>query len=544
MTGFIDSELHHLALVGSFLAFAWKADTQELQFTFVSKQAERTLGYPPESWAAGPDFWLERIHSDDRERAVFSCLKAAEERAIQSFELRVIAADGSVVWTRVIVSAVMKDGFANEVVGVAIDVTEQKCAESTIHSLLAIGEKLNSTLDIDQLIDTLVAEVVELVEAEAGCVGIRTGQEMRCRRYLMGHRYIPLDYSFGPGEGLPGWLLLHKTPYLTNDAQSDTQIVPALRDRFEITSALAFPIMDSQGDLLGFLEVHNKRNGSGFTMQDQEKLKAVSHAAAVAIQNAVAYRDIQQAREDVSRLSGHLLQVRDEERQRIARNLHDNTAQNLASLIAQLSVLDRYVTLRARKARALLKECHRVAGECLSEIRTLSYLLHPPMLDETGLVDAVRHYVNGFTSRSGILVDVEVSGEIGDLHSKIELALFHVVQESLTNVLRHSGSYHAKILISREPEQLILEIADRGCGLSGDQRRPGLGIQIMRERVRHIGGRFALDSGSWGTSVRATIPMEGNDLGKSADPGRRRSRVGPTRRKDARLNATGMDDCR
>lgn len=509
MKEFITAELQHLALVGSLLAFVWKVDTQELQFTFVSKQAAHTLGYPSASWTAGPAFWLERIHQDDRERAIFSCLKAVEEREIQHFELRMIAADGRIVWARVIVSAIMENGVANQVAGVAIDITEHKRAESTIHSLLSINEKLNSTLDIDQLMDTLAAQAVRLVEAEAGCVVIRAGQEMRCRRYLLGNEFIPFRYSFGPGEGLPGWLLLNKTPYLTNDALSDNQIVPALRDRFGIRSALSVPIMDSQGDLLGCLEVHNKRNSSGFSLQDQEELWAVTNAASVAIQNAMAFEEIRQARQDLSRLSRHLLQVRDEERQRIARNLHDSTAQNLASLTAQLAVLDRHVTPRARKARELIGECRRVAHQCLHEIRTLSYLLHPPMLDETGLVDAVRHYVDGFATRSGIQVDLEVSSGVGRLDSKVELALFHVVQESLTNVLRHSGSQQARILICQKSNQLILAISDCGCGLPDDHARSGLGIQIMRERLKQIGGRFAIDSGNSGTTVRAIIPMGG-----------------------------------
>src|SRR2546425_9471885 len=207
--------------------------------------------------------------------------------------------------------------------------------------------------------------------------------------------------------------------------------------------------------------------------------------------------DRKQAEEELRRLSGQLLQSQDEERRRIARELHDSTGQDLVALATMLGQLRGSIPSVERKSRRLLSECKVLADRCIREVRTLSYLLHPPMLDEGGLEDAIRDYVDGFTKRSGIQVELEVSPRFGRMARDVELALFRVVQEALTNIQRHSGSLQAKIRIDRN-SHLTLEISDRGHGASsGRQRRKeeprfefGVGIPSMQERIRLVGGRL------------------------------------------------------
>ncbi len=149
-------------------------------------------------------------------------------------------------------------------------------------------------------------------------------------------------------------------------------------------------------------------------------------------------------------------------------------------------------------------------------MRTLTYLLHPPVLDETGLEHAIRDYVKGFTKRSGIHVELEMSPGLGRMDRDIELALFRVVQESLSNIQRHSGSQQAKIRVNRN-SHLTLEIRDFGRGLSATKQtgkeearlEVGVGIPSMQERVKLIGGWLEIDSGSQGTTVRVMIPLPG-----------------------------------
>ena len=225
--------------------------------------------------------------------------------------------------------------------------------------------------------------------------------------------------------------------------------------------------------------------------------------------------DRKHAEEELRRLSGQLLQSQDEERRRIARELHDSTGQDLVALATMLGQLRDSIPSVERKSRRLLSECKVLADRCIREVRTLSYLLHPPMLDEGGLEDAIRDYVDGFTKRSGIQVELEVSPRFGRMKRDVELALFRVVQESLTNIQRHSGSLQAKIRIDRNADNVTLEVSDKGRGISDSERKQtggfpsgvGVGIPSMHERVKQIGGRLDVDSSSRGTTVRVTIPV-------------------------------------
>ncbi len=227
-------------------------------------------------------------------------------------------------------------------------------------------------------------------------------------------------------------------------------------------------------------------------------------------------KDRKQAEEDLRKLSGRLLRWQDEERRRIARDLHDSTGQDLVALTTMLGQLGALTPSTERKKRRLISECNALAEKCIREVRTLSYVLHPAVLDQSGLEDAIRDYVKGFTNRSGIRVELELSPRLGRMARDIELALFRVVQESLTNIQRHSGSQEAKIRIDRD-SNLILEISDIGHGRSSNEQKRkeepgfelGVGIHSMQERVKLIGGRLEIDSGSQGTTVRVMVPLSG-----------------------------------
>jgi len=228
--------------------------------------------------------------------------------------------------------------------------------------------------------------------------------------------------------------------------------------------------------------------------------------------------DRKRAEEELRRLSGQLLRLQDQERRRIARELHDSTGQNLVALATMVGQLRSAVPSAERKTRRLLSECKALTDRCIRDVRTLSYVLHPPVLDQAGLSDAIREYVDGFTKRSGIRLELELSTRVGRMAADVELALFRVVQEALTNIQRHSGSQRAKVRIDCDSD-LTLEISDRGRGESVRRQRrkeerrfePGVGIPSMQERVKLIGGRLEIDSTKQGTTVRVTIPLGGDE---------------------------------
>jgi signal transduction histidine kinase len=220
------------------------------------------------------------------------------------------------------------------------------------------------------------------------------------------------------------------------------------------------------------------------------------------------------AEDELRRLSGQLLRLQDEERRRIARDLHDSTGQNLVALATMIGQLSHSGSLDGRKSSALFTECKALAESCIREVRTLSYTLYPAVLDGVGLVGAIRDFVKGFVERSGIHVDLELSPRFGRMPRDIELALFRVVQEGLTNIQRHSGSQKAKLRIDRD-SILKLEISDFGRGVRASRREKpgprldfGVGISSMRDRVKLIGGRLEIDRTTQGTTLLVTIPLE------------------------------------
>jgi signal transduction histidine kinase len=213
------------------------------------------------------------------------------------------------------------------------------------------------------------------------------------------------------------------------------------------------------------------------------------------------------ANESLQRLSAQLIKARDEERRRIARELHDSTGQVLAALSMTLN--------KMRKDSSVVNlekftECVEMIDSATAEIRNLSYLLHPPLMDEVGLASAVEEYAQGFAKRSGLSINVEVSPELGRLDENREIALFRIIQEALGNIHRHSGSLTATVKIFCLERDAVLEIRDHGRGMpsnSGDEMSFGVGIISMQERLREFGGSLRIESNQEGTIVRATLPL-------------------------------------
>ncbi|HKX32444.1 MAG TPA: GAF domain-containing protein [Blastocatellia bacterium] len=175
--------------------------------------------------------------------------------------------------------------------------------KETIRSLLRISKKLNSTLDLTVLMSDLVKEAIGVVNAESGLAGLHTLHGMISQTYIHQGTALPLTRSWPSGEGLPGWILQHKVPYVTNKAETDPLLTPELRARFGISTALAIPIINVRDEVLGFIEIHNKKEAGGFTRSDQERLMAISNIAAIAIQNVLTYQESQLAQETQSRLA-------------------------------------------------------------------------------------------------------------------------------------------------------------------------------------------------------------------------------------------------
>jgi PAS domain S-box-containing protein len=214
------------------------------------------------------------------------------------------------------------------------------------------------------------------------------------------------------------------------------------------------------------------------------------------------------AEEAARKLSGRILTLQDEERHRIARGLHDSLGQYLTALKINLNLIP-----TNDGAAALVAECADIVEKCLSETRTISHLLHPPLLDEAGLKSALQWCVEGFAQRSGVKVNLNLPCELGRFHKDIETALFRVVQEALTNVHRHSHASEVNIRLTVDARYVGLIVDDNGRGIPDEKFNDlklhggtGVGLAGMRERVRDLGGSFGIESKT-GTSLRVSIPI-------------------------------------
>ena len=288
-------------------------------------------------------------------------------------------------------------------------------------------------------------------------------------------------------------------------------VIKSLKELSEtLTYTGACTLIDSAAEV-----VRRSRNKLKAANQDlelqAERLRTFNEQLEKRVEERTA--ELKSAEECAHRLGAQVLRLQDEERRRIARDLHDSVGQSVAILNMNLGRLSRSASL-SRGETALVLDSKAIAQDVSDEVRTISYLLHPPMLDEMGLPSALRWYTGGFTKRTGIAIHLDLSANFARLPADWEIALFRIVQEALVNIHRHSGSARATVRVTWTSAHVVLEISDEGRGISREKQwafatggAMGVGISGMRERVAQLGGHLELQSSSTGTTVRAIFPL-------------------------------------
>jgi PAS domain S-box-containing protein len=240
---------------------------------------------------------------------------------------------------------------------------------------------------------------------------------------------------------------------------------------------------------------------------EELELRVSERTAALEATNEFLQMEIQERKrgeEEIQDLSRRMMRVQEEERRNLARELHDGATQNLVTLSLHMGRMSRD---SSAVSPAVLEEWMRLAEQGANELRTVSYLLHPPLLEELGLSMTLQGYIEGFAKRTGIQVTLHSQGELDNLGFDIELAVFRILQEALSNVHRHSGSVTATVQISYDGQILRLQIADQGRGIPPGMYRSGVGLGSMRERARLLKGQLVIETGSTGTAVKIELPV-------------------------------------
>jgi len=453
---------------------------------------QHSLDYAGLSLAEQIENPTRTIHPEDLPRVMKKWLADMAAGESSEDEMRMRRADGQYRWF-LVRTAPLRDEQGNLVkwYGVCIDIEDRKRAEEALRSTESEQRHIAAQLERERARLVEAQEVAKMGswEAELPSLNVIWSEQT--------HRIFETD----PSRFHPTRAEFREFIHPEERAKVDAALVASLGKRSPSTVEYRIVMPDGRVKVL------------------EERWQAFHDEEGKPIRVAGTCRDVTEAvraEEELRRLSGQLLRLQDEERRRIARDLHDSTGQDLVALATTLSQLHALIPSSSRKSRKLASQCQALADQCIRDVRTLSYLLHPPMLDEAGLEDAIRHYAGGFTERTGIEVELEIAPRLGRMKPHAELALFRVVQESLTNIQRHSGSLKAKIRTERGPGKFTLEISDKGSGISGSLRRRngktpfgfGVGIPSMHERVALIGGELDIESSSSGTTVRVTIPAD------------------------------------
>jgi PAS domain S-box-containing protein len=462
-----EERLQFVACAANDVVWDWDLTTNRVWWN----DAIRTrFGYSAQETETDSSWWAERIHPDDRDRILSGGRRreTGDDFRMDEYRFRRAEGDFAYVLDR---SYVVRDhlGTPVRVIGTMVDLTEHEQAEQALRESEAKYRTLFNRVNDAILIFEPESEVIlEANEAACWFYGF-------ARDELIGTSLKALTKDVGRGERQ-----IHQ-------------------------------ILES-GSCLNFATVHLDKQGRFIDiLASCTAIEYGGKRAVLGINRDVT--ELRQTEKELRQLSSRLLQIQDQERRRIARELHDTTAQNLTALAMNLSLL--LETPGSVGTGKLLADSLSLARLSLDEIRNVSYLLHPPLLDELGLAEALGIYTTGFSQRTGIQVNLQVRSEFPRLLAELETTVFRIVQESLSNIHRHSGSPTADIGVRLAGSSVVLEVRDQGCGMhaqrsdagTGGAAELGVGITGMRERVAQLGGRLEIESEGRGVTVRAILPI-------------------------------------
>jgi PAS domain S-box-containing protein len=372
------------------------------------------------------------------------------------------------------------------ILAITCDISDRKRAEERLGRSERLLRLVLDALPVGVVVVDLAGDIILGNPASQRIWGelIRSGRERHARSKAWWH-------ETGNAVRSDEWASLRAV--VNGEASVNEKLdIEAFDGTRKVIQNSAVPIRDTNGEITGAVVVN-------------EDITA----------RQTAERELQESLTQMRTLNGRLMRAQDDERRRIAQVLHETSAQDLAALKMHLARLNRTGAGLSEADRAALTESIDLAERSMSGIRTLSYLLHPPFLDETGLLSALRWYAAGFAERSGIKVALDLPSTFERLPQEMEMTVFRVVQEALINIHRHADSPTASIRLRIDAQRLTLEIEDHGRGMPSDliARLPtgggamGVGVPGMRERLQQLGGTLGIQSSDEGTTVRAEIPL-------------------------------------
>ncbi len=382
----------------------------------------------------------------------------------------------------------------------------------SMQSLFAFNATLNEELDPPELVRRLVEHTAGFIGADAGLGGLITKQgEIITDGYWHGGLWHNTQVNWPREHSIPGYIFDHQCPYLTNEYRTDRLAYQPFVETYGIHNALSVPFLAADGDVLGFIEIHNKNKGSEpFTWSDVSFVESLAHTMAVTLRNARLMQELDKNRQDLRGLSLQYLNLLEEERTKISRELHDEAGQALIGIKLNLQLLERKIPSELDELREEARALRQQVNHSTSRLRDLARTLRTPALDELGLQPAVQQLVSQFIKQTDIVVHYQVMGISKRLTPEVETSCYRIIQEALTNVVRHSRAQQVWLTITTDEQTVTLAIRDDGSGFDPGEITPGLGLVGIRERVAMLEGDFSVVSSEGsGTEISICFTIDG-----------------------------------
>jgi signal transduction histidine kinase len=382
---------------------------------------------------------------------------------------------------------------------------------ATLEVLQSLTQSLSSELNLEPLLKNILRAAVEVVGASAGSLLLLDPitDELVFEVIEGGAGEALEKRRMKKDKGIAGWVVTHCQPMIVQDVSQDDRLYKeVLKDiDFQTTSLICIPLM-TKGQIIGVLQILNKRSGELFDNEDVDLLTTFAAQSAVAIENARLYRDLREERD-------RIVALEEDVRKRLARDLHDGPAQLLSAIIMSLSFVKKLVAREPQKVEEEVTQLESMASRALRQVRTMLFDLRPVILETHGLVPALETYAERLRENEGMTIQLRLEGTLERLEPQAESAIFSIVQEAVNNAKKYAREGQVWLTVQRREDELVVSIKDEGPGFDVTSveksygQRGSLGLINMRERAALIEGNLSIQSAvGQGTTVVLTVPLD------------------------------------